>query len=563
MRMSHATHLLGVREDLGALPDLRELHRQARDREPSLGLAAVYRHLKNLIQDGEVSEVHLPDQATRVELTRKRHHHHFYCDSYHGVFDVVHQASAQTRKQILDSGSDVEGRSRRTDGHRWPWFERAREGGTMRSMHGWRLASIITSVFLMVGLLGAPGAALAQDDGYDHDHGASAKVSPAGLAAFDEVLLGARTLGTIVGRMDAPVHSGTLAAEEGSGADVWFHVLEGYAWDLKETARALVAAATDPDEAQRILVDELFPGVQAFASQAFAMREELGAEDPELDAVRSITSALDALDLEVAGLQDSISTAAAEVQEPPLRAQRGIGGPLNPKLLPSGNVLVALSFEDRVVELTPEGEVVWEHAIGFPTVAERLEDGNTLIASLVESRVVEIDAAGAEVWSYASADIYGVDELPNGNRLITIQADPARIVELDAVGVELWSYGGGAPSLRFPSATRLENGNTLIADNSGPDGAATVTEVTPEGEVVWSYDEGLWRIYGVARLPDGDTLINDQGNGRLIQVAPDGTVTWRYGGIYLPGGFDFGPDGRFVIAVFGENRMFEIDRAVE
>ena len=393
----------------------------------------------------------------------------------------------------------------------------------MRSMHGWRLASIITSVFLVVGLLGAPGAALAQDDGDDHDHGASAEVSPAGLAAFDEVLLGARTLGTIVGRMDAPVHSGTLAAEEGSGADVWFHVLEGDAWDLKETARALVAAATDPDEAQRILVDELFPGVQAFASQAFAMREELGAEDPELDAVRSITSALNALDLEVAGLQDSISAAAAEVQEPPLRAQRGIGGPLNPKLLPSGNVLVALSFEDRVVELTPEGEVVWEHAIGFPTVAERLENGNTLIASLEESRVVE----------------------------------------LDADGVELWSYGGGAPSLRFPSATRLENGNTLIADNSGLDGAATVTEVTPEGEVVWSYDEGLWRIYGVARLPDGDTLINDQGNGRLIQVAPDGTVTWRYGGIYLPGGFDFGPDGRFVIAVFGENRMFEIDRAVE
>ena len=350
----------------------------------------------------------------------------------------------------------------------------------MRSMHGWRLASIITSVFLVVGLLGAPGAALVQDDGYDHDHGASAEVSPAGLAAFDEVLLGARTLGTIVGRMDAPVHSGTLAAEEGSGADVWFHVLEGDAWDLKEMARALVAAATDPDEAQRILVDELFPGVQAFASQAFAMREELGAEAPELDAVRSITSVLDALDLEVAGLQDSISAAAAEVQEPPLRAQRGIGGPLNPKLLPSGNVLVALSFEDRVVELTPEGEVVWEHAIGFPTVAER-----------------------------------------------------------------------------------LENGNTLIADNSGPDGAATVTEVTPEGEVVWSYDEGLWRIYGVARLPNGDTLINDQGNGRLIQVAPDGTVTWRYGGIYLPGGFDFGPDGRFVIAVFGENRMFEIDRAVE
>ena len=150
----------------------------------------------------------------------------------------------------------------------------------MRSMHGWRLASIITSVFLVVGLLGAPGAALVQDDGYDHDHGASAEVSPAGLAAFDEVLLGARTLGTIVGRMDAPVHSGTLAAEEGSGADVWFHVLEGDAWDLKEMARALVAAATDPDEAQRILVDELFPGVQAFASQAFAMREELGRRGP-------------------------------------------------------------------------------------------------------------------------------------------------------------------------------------------------------------------------------------------------------------------------------------------
>ncbi len=67
---------------------IEELHRLARDWEPLLGLTTVYRHLKNLIQDGEVSEVHLPDQATRVELTRKRHHHHFYCNSCHRVFDV-------------------------------------------------------------------------------------------------------------------------------------------------------------------------------------------------------------------------------------------------------------------------------------------------------------------------------------------------------------------------------------------------------------------------------------------------------------------------------------------
>ena len=67
---------------------IEELHRQAQDREPSLGLATVYRHLKNLIQDGEVSEVHLPDQATRVELAHKVHHHHFCCDSCHRVFDV-------------------------------------------------------------------------------------------------------------------------------------------------------------------------------------------------------------------------------------------------------------------------------------------------------------------------------------------------------------------------------------------------------------------------------------------------------------------------------------------
>ena len=50
---------------------------------------------------------------------------------------------------------------------------------------------------------------------------------------------------------------------------------------------------------------------------------------------------------------------------------------------------------NKVVEIAPDGKVVWEHTInGYPQDARRLENGNTLIALQTTNRVVEIDRSG-------------------------------------------------------------------------------------------------------------------------------------------------------------------------
>jgi hypothetical protein len=414
-----------------------------------------------------------------------------------------------------------------------------------------------TLLAMVIAATAGPGSVVMAQDATSAPAPASGPV----LGDRAEALLSqARTVTTIVARMGRPMHSGELEAAEGEGPDAAFHRLEGAVTDIEDAARSL-RFVDGPDEARRLLVDDLHPDVQAFAGQVFGLRDLMSAEDPEKPVVRSIIGALDDLDLAVADLEDSIGEAAAAVQEEQLLSRRGLRGPLNPKLLPSGNVLVALALEDRVVELSPDGDIVWEHAITYPTDVERLEDGNTLIASR-DGGVVEIDAGGNEVWSFAGQGVYGVDQLADGDRLITEQGgEMPRIVEVDLAGNVVWQYTGGSAGLVAPSATRLENGDTLVVDNSGYGaGTASVVEVTPAGEVVWTFDDGIWGVYGVTRLANGNTLINDQGNGRIIEVTPEGEVVWRFGALDTPGGLDVAPDGRMVIGVFGENRLFEIVR---
>jgi hypothetical protein len=69
-------------------------------------------------------------------------------------------------------------------------------------------------------------------------------------------------------------------------------------------------------------------------------------------------------------------------------------------VLPNGNVLVPLYNQNKVVEYSPAGVQVWQHACERPTNVSRLPNGNTLIASRYSKMVLEIDRAGKKVWGY-------------------------------------------------------------------------------------------------------------------------------------------------------------------
>jgi hypothetical protein len=72
----------------------------------------------------------------------------------------------------------------------------------------------------------------------------------------------------------------------------------------------------------------------------------------------------------------------------------------------------------------------------------------------------------------------------------------------------------------------LPNGNLLLHT-----AAATVTEMTPKKEVVWKYEakpkdgyKGRVEVHAFQRLADGNTMVAESGNRRIVEVDRDGKI---------------------------------------
>jgi Fur family ferric uptake transcriptional regulator len=79
----------------------------ARMRSPGLGAATVYRALAGMLEEGQLSVVHLPGQAPRYELAGKAHHHHFHCRLCGRAFEL--EGCADGLHSLAPAGFRVEG----------------------------------------------------------------------------------------------------------------------------------------------------------------------------------------------------------------------------------------------------------------------------------------------------------------------------------------------------------------------------------------------------------------------------------------------------------------------
>lgn len=66
----------------------REVLDSARRGSPGLGIATVYRTLKTWVEEGGLTQVDLPGEPPRYEVTGKQHHHHFHCRSCDRVYEL-------------------------------------------------------------------------------------------------------------------------------------------------------------------------------------------------------------------------------------------------------------------------------------------------------------------------------------------------------------------------------------------------------------------------------------------------------------------------------------------
>ena len=66
----------------------KELHEAARLRLPRVGMATVYRAIRELVADGWLRPVGIPGETARYEKSGKPHHHHFLCRRCDAVWEV-------------------------------------------------------------------------------------------------------------------------------------------------------------------------------------------------------------------------------------------------------------------------------------------------------------------------------------------------------------------------------------------------------------------------------------------------------------------------------------------
>lgn len=230
------------------------------------------------------------------------------------------------------------------------------------------------------------------------------------------------------------------------------------------------------------------------------------------------------------------------------------------KRLPSGDTLIADTNNDRILAVTPDGQVSftsdsWGEGSGrlsdgshlhYPNDAHQLEDGSYLVTDRNNNRCVIVGPRGGVLWSYdhGIAHPHNGDLTPEGTLLIA-DSDGRKVLEVNRGKQVVWSYGDGtSETLNWPrDADRLPNGNTLIADSRN----SRVLEVNPAGRVVWSFQvEHFANFYDADKLPNGNVLISDQQHKQVLEVNPAGEVVWRFRN-YRPAG---PPNARLVNGSF-------------
>lgn len=93
-------------ENAGRPLSPEEVLEMAASEVEGIGLATVYRNIRQLVDDGFLSTVQLVNEPPRYELSGKGHHHHFRCTKCGKVFEL--EGCAEGVDSIVPKGYKVD-----------------------------------------------------------------------------------------------------------------------------------------------------------------------------------------------------------------------------------------------------------------------------------------------------------------------------------------------------------------------------------------------------------------------------------------------------------------------
>jgi len=178
-----------------------------------------------------------------------------------------------------------------------------------------------------------------------------------------------------------------------------------------------------------------------------------------------------------------------------------------------------------------------------PDDALKLPDGTVLAADIKNCRLVDLSPSSpAPLWtlgtlgschhapSTAFGSPNGAFPLPDGNFLIT-EINGDWVDEINRQGHVLWSTH--PPAVAYPSDThQYKPGQYLTVDYSDP-GQAVIFDQS--GRTLWRWNpaSGPGRLNHpslAVGLPNGDVLLNDDFNHRVVVIDPvKNAIVWQYG----------------------------------
>jgi hypothetical protein len=212
----------------------------------------------------------------------------------------------------------------------------------------------------------------------------------------------------------------------------------------------------------------------------------------------------------------------------------------------NGNLLVTDADNGAILELTGRN-VTWTSKGPWrnPRSATYTPRGTVLIADTGNKSVAEVDRTGAVIWSFSKnmSQPVHAQRLTNGNTLIT-DAGFNRVIEVDPKGAYVWHYdGAGAAPAAYGAAPaygmqsfgirqtvrRFDTGEPVTNPDPVPP-AGDPADPTDPGNAPPPPPAGLYLPRMATRLANGNTLIADTGNQRVLEVGNGGQIVWEIGG---------------------------------